>query len=75
MRGVLPAVVGPPAARSRGAGKAGRHRTPRGSAETAALGAGAVGLLEPAFNGLGSVGHPARAAALPAGTIARRVRV
>jgi hypothetical protein len=75
MRGVLPAVVGPPAAHGRGARAKPVVLRSHAQARRAALGAGAAGPLEPAFNGLESIGHPARAFAPPAGKIAQTVQL
>jgi hypothetical protein len=65
IRGVLPAVVAPPAARGRGAGARPAVTGPRAQARRAAPGAGAAGPLEPAAYGVGSVGHPARTQPAP----------
>src|SRR3954447_2228353 len=69
MHGVLLAVVDLPAAhdcRTRAKPVVVRYHA---VAWRAALGTKAVGLLEPAFCGLRSIGHPARAVAPPTGII------
>jgi hypothetical protein len=75
VRGVLPAIVAPPEAHGRGARAKPVAVRSHAVARRAALGTEAVCLLEPAFYGLGSVGHPARAVAPPTGKIALGVPV
>ena len=70
MREMLLAVVAPPAAHDPWARAKPLAVRSHAVAWRAALGAEAVGLLEPAVYGLRAVGHPARAVALAAGTIA-----
>jgi hypothetical protein len=75
IRGVLRAIAGPPEAQGRGARAKPVVVRSHAVARRAALGAEAVGLLEPAICALRAVQHLTRAVALPAGKIALGVPV